>query len=98
MGDDIAKGMKERRRLHILQILADTPGYMMEASEIQAHLAALFFTAISQTALIGDLVMLRDLGLCLLLAEGTAAKLTAPGLEAAKGLASYPGVARPLPE
>jgi hypothetical protein len=98
MAEELAKGIGDRRRLHILQYLRDVKGYMAATSDIQAYLAVQHMTTASTPTLLADIVRLRDLGLVHELAEGTAAKLTKEGLEAANGVTQYPGVARPLPE
>jgi hypothetical protein len=96
--NDLTQSLIHRRRGDILHCLRDQPGRMAATTTIQSWLAERKFTTASTAAILGDLAYLRDLNLVLLMAEGTAARITAAGVECANDQASYPGVARPLPE
>lgn len=95
--DDLKKSLDERRRANILRFLARNNNYMASADDVRLYLNTLG-TAINRHVLIADLAMLSNLGLLILMAEGTAARLTSDGLDVAEGSATMPGVARPLPE
>ena len=85
----------EARRLEILQILAEAPGY--EAGEGLIYRALTVQGSADQVA--ADLAWLDEQGLAAISAPGNykLAHITRRGLDAATGRAHIPGVARPLP-
>jgi len=85
----------EARRLEVLQLLAETPGY--EAGETLIFRAMTVGTSADQ--LVSDLAWLDEQGLVSLsdVSGVRLAKITQRGLDVAHGLSRVPGVARPLP-
>ncbi|QHB72924.1 ArsR family transcriptional regulator [Stenotrophomonas sp. 364] len=94
-----ADHLREDRRLVILRILCDLPGYRANSSQLHAalyHLAV----ASSRDDVHTDLHWLQEQGLLRLhetMPDLQAAELTPRGHDVAKGLAMTPGVSRPGP-
>jgi Fe2+ or Zn2+ uptake regulation protein len=94
-----AEHLAEDRRLVILRLLEQAPGYQLNASVLHSGLDRIGHD-VSRDVLRTDLAWLAEQGLVTLdhLAEGvTVATLTERGLDAAHGRAIIPGVKRPAP-
>lgn len=89
------KRITEARRLEMLQILAEMPGY--EAGEGLIYRTITVQGSADQVA--ADLAWLDEQGLVAVSAPGNykLAHITRRGLDVATGRAVVPGVARPLP-
>ncbi len=97
-----AELMREARRLALLQLLADAPGYQANAVVLTAALDAVGHVA-SHDQVLADMEWCAEMGLVSLehmrsgdmaAAVGT---LTTRGHDAATGRARVPGVKAPLP-
>lgn len=88
----------ENRRLEILGILKEDPGYETNAGIIQGSLGWLGLQT-SMDRVRTDLAWLKEQGLVTLSEVGGVqlAKITQQGLDCARGLSRIPGVARPAP-
>jgi hypothetical protein len=95
--DDFKKNMVERRRALILLFLSSQPNYLAGADDIEAFLKSRG-KPVNRGQLIADLVALQNLDCLIVIAEGTAARVTGTGYQVAQGDIEMPGVAKPLPE
>ena len=93
MADTLHSRIAEDRRLRLLTLLMDAPGY--ESSQQVLHQTL----ATSASTVQDDVIRLRELGLVTTrdLAGIMMCKITLRGTDVAKGLAEAAGVARPLP-
>ncbi|SNS05824.1 hypothetical protein SAMN04488503_2491 [Humidesulfovibrio mexicanus] len=91
--------LNEDRRLVILRVLTEDPGYRANAYVLRPALEAMGHT-VAMDKLEGDLAWLAELGLLTIGRSSgiTVATLTARGLDVAAGRATVPGVKRPEPE
>lgn len=93
-----ADRLREARRLAILQLLAQAPDY--EAGQDLLYMALPDQgLAASADQVAGELAWLAEQGLVILTEIGTVklARVSARGLDVARGLTRVPGVARPRP-
>ncbi len=92
------KLLTEDRRLVMLRFLAEDPSYSLNTSLLHDALLLLGHSA-SRDQVETDAVWLAEQGLVTVehVQSVTVARLTPRGLDAAKGLAVIPGVARPGP-
>lgn len=90
--------VRERRRLDILDLLAEAPGYSHNDAVLRSALAAVGH-AVSADALRAELAWLAEQGLVEVSAVGEVrvARLRERGDDVAAGRAECPGVARPRP-
>lgn len=93
--------LREDRRLVMLRLLNEQPGYRMNSSNLHAGLHHLAVAA-SRDDVATDLHWLRDQGLVLLDTVPEAPSLslvtiTARGNDVAVGNATVPGISRPTP-
>jgi len=90
--------VEEDRRLTILQLLAESPGYRANQFLLQSALET-FGHSVSMDRLKVDIAWLADQGLAS--AESTGGVqvpvITSRGLDVAQGRASVPGVKKPRP-
>lgn len=93
------KTLTEDRRLSILLVLAETPGYRANAFLLRDAVADIYGHAASVDQVKTDIAWLAEQELVTAQAHGdvTMATLTARGADAAAGRASVPGVKRPMP-
>lgn len=91
--------LDEDRRLVILRLLAEDPGYQLNVYVLRPAMEAMGH-AVSHDKVGTDLAWLAEQGLVTVgQASGvTVGRLTARGADVAKGLAIVPGVKRPEPE
>lgn len=91
--------MAADRRLMILRLLAQDPGYRLNAYVLRPALDAVGHT-VSHDKVETDLAWLAEQGLVLVeqAAGVTVGRLTARGADVAAGRATVPGVKRPEPE
>lgn len=90
---------REDRRLVLLRLLAEAPGYRANSSNLQAYLGTLAVRA-TRDDVRTDLAWLAEQGLVTteeVVAGVTVATITARGNDVAAGLALVPGVSRPSP-
>ena len=90
--------VSESRRLEILRILKEDPGYQTNQGIIQSALAAVGLDS-SADMVQTEIAWLDEQGLVDMSEIGSIrlAKITQRGLDCAKGLSRVPGVARPNP-
>lgn len=90
----------EDRRLSLLLVLAETPGYSTNAFLLCQAIGELYGHNASIDQVLGDIAWLAEQGLLTSRVVGTVtlATLTARGLDAAAGRANVPGVKKPLPK
>lgn len=97
-----AELMREARRLYLLQMLGEAPGYEANAEVLTAALDAVGHVA-SHDQVLADMEFCEEMGLVTLQrlqAAGlfaTVATLTTRGHDVATGRARVPGVKMPLP-
>ncbi|MDO5290227.1 MAG: ArsR family transcriptional regulator [Pseudomonadota bacterium] len=93
---DFATHLSEDRRLVLLRILAEMPGYRSNSSVLRTLLERWGHTP-SRDQVVGDLVWLQEQGLLSgeQLGSVLVATLTERGHDVATGRARVPGVARP---
>lgn len=93
------KFQTEDRRLMILRLLAELPGYSANEYVLRAALED-YGHAVSGDRIAGDLAWLTEQGLATTreIASVVIATLTPRGLDVAHGRAVVPGVRRPGPE
>lgn len=101
MSQNFADRMREDRRLVLLRLLSEQPGYRANSSNLHAGLYALGVPG-SRDDVTTDLHWLREQGLLRLEdvpeAPGLCvAEITSRGEDVAKGIAVVPGVRRPGP-
>lgn len=91
--------VNQDRRLRILKILAESQSYVASADLMQTVLSHMGH-AVSHDRLNTDLEWLKEQELLGLerIGEVPMARLTIRGLDVANGIATVPGIARPLPE
>lgn len=97
--NDYARHVTEDRRLVILRILSDVPGYSSNSSILASVLADAWGHSVPRDQLHTDLAWLAEQGLLEVepVASVHRAILTARGLDVAAGRATVPGVKRPGP-
>ncbi|MCP1375378.1 ArsR family transcriptional regulator [Dyella lutea] len=96
-----AESLRETRRLVLLRLLSEQPGYRSNSSNLHTGLYALGIAG-SRDDVITDLHWLRDQALLDLDAVPEVpglfvANITARGNDVANGQASVPGISRPSP-
>lgn len=96
-----ADRLREDRRLVILRLLSEQPGYRMNSSNVHAGLQYLHVVS-SRDDVITELYWLRDQGLLQLQQVPEVEKLflcelTSRGLDVVSGNCTVPGVSRPSP-
>ncbi|SDO76767.1 hypothetical protein SAMN05216303_102303 [Rhodoferax sp. OV413] len=91
--------MTEDRRLSILLVLQETPGYSANAFLVRDAIDAIYGHSASADQVKGDIAWLAEVGLVTQRQAGavTLATLTARGADTAAGRATVPGVKRPTP-
>lgn len=91
--------LTEDRRLMLLRLLAEDPGYRANAYVLQLALEAVGH-AVPLDRVETDLAWLAEQGLVTVgrASDVTVGKLTTRGADVAAGLATVPGVKRPGPE
>ena len=94
-----AKHLTKDRRLVMLRVLANSPGYSANEYTIEAVLEDLGHV-ISNDLLRGEIAWLAEQQLITTSQVGgvTIAKITQRGLDVARGKATHPDVQRPRPE
>lgn len=101
MSKTFAERLREDRRLVMLRLLSEQPGYRMNSSNLHAGLHHLG-VACNRDDVITDLHWLKDQGM--VIAEPVPevdslylVTITARGNDVANGHASVPGISRPTP-
>lgn len=89
----------EDRRLSLLLVLAQTPGYSANAFLLRDAIGQIYGHNASIDQVVGDVAWLTEQGLATSRQAGevTLATLTPRGADAAAGRATVPGVKRPMP-
>ena len=89
----------EDRRLSLLLVLNETPGYTANAFLLREAIGQIYGHSASIDQVRGDLAWLAEQGLVTVrtVGEVTLATLTPRGADAAAGRASVPGVKKPQP-
>lgn len=89
----------EDRRLSLLLVLAETPGYRANAFLLREAIASIYGHSASIDQIRTDLAWLAEQALVTVHATGdvTMATLTVRGADVAAGVAQVPGVKRPMP-
>jgi hypothetical protein len=87
------------RRLSLLLVLTETPGYSANAFLLREAVASIYGHVVSIDQTLTDLAWLAEQGLVSTRQSGevTLATLLARGADVAAGRASVPGVKKPLP-
>jgi hypothetical protein len=90
--------LTEDRRLLLLRLLAESPGYSANSSILHSAISTFGHNA-SRDQVLGDLVWLEEQELTAGEQVGPVhvAKITERGLDVAQGRARHPGVKRPAP-
>lgn len=93
------KTLTEDRRLSLLLMLAETPGYRANAFLLRDAIAQVYGHDASIDQVKTDVAWLAEQGLVsqTITGEVVMAALTARGVDAAAGRATVPGVKRPMP-
>lgn len=93
------QALSEDRRLSLLLILAETPGYSANAFLLRDAVADIYGHNASLDQVRGDIAWLGEQGLvnAKITGDVAIATLTPRGADAAAGRASVPGVKRPMP-
>ena len=93
------EALAEDRRLSLLLVLAETPGYSANAFLLQQAIADIYGHSVSIDQVRTDLAWLAEQGLLSVRTVGDVilAKLATRGADVAAGRAEQPGVKRPLP-
>lgn len=93
------KTLTEDRRLSLLLMLAETPGYRANAFLLRDAIAEVYGHDASIDQVKTDVAWLAEQGLVsqTITGEVVMAALTARGVDAAAGRATVPGVKRPMP-
>ncbi|OYZ03489.1 MAG: hypothetical protein B7Y42_00480 [Polaromonas sp. 28-63-22] len=91
--------MTEDRRLSLLLVLGETPGYSANAFLLRDAIGQIYGHNASIDQVVGDIAWLAEQQLVTSRKAGdvTLATLTARGADAATGRAHVPGVKRPMP-
>jgi len=91
--------LTEDRRLSLLLVLAETPGYSANAFLLRDAIAAIYGHNASIDQVKTDLAWLAEQGLAAAQTRGDVAiaTLTSRGADVAAGRAHVPGVKRPMP-
>lgn len=91
--------LTEDRRLSLLLVLLQTPGYSANAFLLRDAVGDIYGHSASIDQVKGDLAWLAEQGLVTSreVGEVTLATLTARGADAAAGRAHVPGVKKPMP-
>lgn len=94
-----ARALEEDRRLAIIRLLAEAPGYQANSSVLQTALEG-FAHRVSRDLIHTELAWLAEQGVVTVetLFSIQVATLTARGLDAAQGRTIIPGVKRPQPK
>lgn len=89
----------EDRRLSLLLVLAQTPGYSANAFLLRDAIGQIYGHSASIDQVVGDIAWLAEQGLVesRLVSDVTLATLTTRGADAAAGRANVPGVKKPMP-
>lgn len=89
----------EDRRLSLLLVLNETPGYSANAFLLRDAIGGIYGHAASLDQVRGDLAWLAEQGLATTRTSGEVmlATLTGRGTDVATGRATHPGVKKPLP-
>lgn len=101
MSKTFADRLREDRRLVMLRLLSEQPGYRMNSSNLHAGLHYLA-VACTRDDVTTDLHWLKDQGMVVMDAVAEVDNLylvtiTVRGLDVANGHASVPGISRPTP-
>lgn len=93
------KHLTEDRRLSLLLVLEQTPGYSTNAFLLRDAIADIYGHVASMDQVAGDIAWLTEQGLVTSRTAGdvTLATLTSRGADAAAGRATVPGVKKPMP-
>ncbi len=91
--------LTEDRRLSLLLVLAETPGYRANGFLLRDAIAEIYGHAASVDQVRTDLAWLAEQGLVTTHATGDVvmATMTARGVDVASGVAHVPGVKKPMP-
>lgn len=91
--------LAEDRRLSLLLVLLETPGYSANAFLLQSAVLGIYGHSASIDQIKTDIAWLAEQGLATARATGDVmlATLTTRGADVASGRASVPGVKKPLP-
>lgn len=89
----------EDRRLSLLLVLAETPGYSANAFLLRDAIGQIYGHSASLDQVRGDIAWLAEQALVTArtVGEVTLATMTARGADVAAGRASVPGVKKPMP-
>ncbi|MDO8776213.1 MAG: ArsR family transcriptional regulator [Burkholderiaceae bacterium] len=93
------KTITEDRRLSLLLVLAETPGYSANAFLLRDAIGQIYGHSASIDQVCGDIAWLAEQALVTARAAGdvTLATMTARGADVAAGRAVVPGVKKPMP-
>lgn len=93
------KTVTEDRRLSLLLVLAQTPGYSANAFLLRDAIGQIYGHSASIDQVVGDIAWLAEQGLVTARTAGdvTLATMTARGADVAAGRAVVPGVKKPMP-
>jgi hypothetical protein len=96
--NDFEQHLDQDRRLTVLHLLAESPGFYATAHLLQSGLEP-FGHRVSVSRVAGDLTWLHEAGLVKAreIESVHVAELTQLGLDVADGRATHPGVRRPVP-
>lgn len=91
--------LAEDRRLSLLLVLLETPGYCTNAFLLQSAVLSIYGHSASVDQIKTDIAWLAEQGLVTARATGDVmlATLTTRGADVAAGRASVPGVKKPMP-
>lgn len=91
--------LTEDRRLSLLLVLAETPGYSANAFLLRDAIGQIYGHSASIDQVRGDIAWLAEQALVAArtVGEVTLATMTARGADVAAGRASVPGVKKPMP-
>ena len=93
------KTITEDRRLSLLLVLAQTPGYSANAFLLRDAVSQIYGHAASIDQVTGDIAWLAEQGLVTsrAVSDVTLATMTTRGADVAAGRAVVPGVKKPMP-
>lgn len=96
--NDFAQHLDQHRRLTVLHLLAESPGFSATAHLLQGGLEP-FGHRVSVSRVAGDFTWLHEAGLVRAseISGVHVAEITQLGLDVANGRAVHPGVHRPVP-